>query len=59
VFQEGEDRLGLWDRPAFVGLSIVHKLTAAPYYLVLMDAVHRLAQPRWFDKHYWVAQFQA
>ncbi len=59
VFTDGgTSRDMLWNQPEFIGLSILHKLVAPVYYLMLLDTVLKLGQPRWYEKEYWLSLFQ-
>ncbi len=51
-------RDSIWNQSEFIGLSILHKLVAPVYYLMVTDTASKLSQPRWYDKAYWVSLFQ-
>ena len=51
-------RTELWDRSTFTGLSAIHKLVAPLYYMLLLDTLRKLGQPKWYSPDYWVQMFQ-
>ncbi len=59
TFDSDASRLELWGYSRFFALSILHKLVAPVYYLMLLDTLRKLGQPRWYSKDYWVQMFQA
>ena len=59
TFATGDSRIELWGHPSYVAFSILHKLIAPVYYLLLLDTLRKLGQPRWYSKDYWVQMFQA
>ncbi len=50
-------RLELWDKHGFIFVSILQKLTAPVYYLVLLRTVVSLGHDRWYLRDTWVQQF--
>ncbi len=59
LFDEGKDRVAMWDDDAFFGLFVIHKMMAPVYYIAVLHAVLKLGQPKWYTKETWVARFQA
>lgn len=47
----------LWNETSFIALSVIQKITALGYYMMILYTTLRLGETKWYQRGPWVAKY--